>query len=129
MARIHLLATLLVIYLALSVAPTWAQSNPATANPATGTVSGRILDSLDGPPAKNTRIVILDEKSGQLYNTQQNAKGEFSITLPEGFYVVLITKLGFKPFAKEIDLERDKPVKLTVTLDPGGEWETYVTGC
>ncbi len=131
MKRKHpLLIVLLVSYLALSSILTWAQTDPAPTNPATETVSGSIVTILDRLPIKGTRIVIVDEKSDRLYTTQQNAKGEFSITLPEGYYVVLITEFEFKPFAEEIALERGKPVNLIVTLKPNGaDWDRYVTCC
>lgn len=68
-------------------------------------MSGRVVLKFDGTPEAGTRIWIFDEKKGKQYTAQQNVKGEFSITLQEGHYVVLITDLAFIPYAKEIRLE------------------------
>lgn len=129
MNRKHLLfSALLVNCLLLSPALIRAQITTEPTKPATETVSGHVVISLDGgPPQRNTRILILDEKSGKQYTAQLDAKGEFGIALPEGFYVVLIASIGFNPYAKEIELERGKPVKLMVKLDPDAPWDSQAT--
>lgn len=124
-------AAMLVACQVLSPTLIQAQASPASKTPATETVSGRIVIRADGgPPQKNTRIWIFDEKSGKEYATPVNAKGEFMITLPEGYYVVLIASLGFNPYAKEISLEHGNPVKLMVKQDADSAvLDSYVTCC
>lgn len=116
-----LFAAFLMISLVSCPISIWAQASPATTNSVVEALSGRVVIRENGRPARGTRIWILEEKSGKQYSAQQNANGEFSITLPEGYYVVLVTNLGLIPYAKEIDLQHGRPIKLMVKLDP--DWD------
>lgn len=120
----HLLLTsLMAIYLGLPQI-LGGQSSPAATNQLTETLSGRVVLKFDGTPQSGTKIRIFDEKNDKQYTLQQNAKGEFSISLPEGYYVVLITDLAFIPYAKEIRLEHGHPINLMVRLSLNGPmWE------
>jgi len=90
----------------------------AQVSPATEMLSGRVVIEADGKPARGTQIWIHEAKGRGNYTVQQDSNGAFSISLPEGYYFVFVANLGLIPYAKEIWLERGKPIRLKVKLEP-----------
>lgn len=83
-------------------------------------LSGRIVIRANGapPPPIKTRIWVYEAQGQRQYVVQEEKNGDFSISLPEGYYFVFVANLGLIPYAKAIWLEHGKPVKLNVYLDP-----------
>jgi len=106
------IVTLLAFYLSSSLTSALAQVSQATE-----ALSGRVVVD-NGKPDKGTRIWIVEAKGGKSYDVQQDSAGRFKISLPEGYYFVFIADFEFVPYAKEIWLQRGKPISLTVKLEP-----------
>ncbi len=67
-------------------------------------MSGRVIDSLTGNPLVGAVLKLNFDKIGMT----TNAKGEFSLFLPESEYVVSISYVGYRPFRLRFTHDADR---------------------
>lgn len=90
------------------------------------TLSGIVRDPI-GAVIPRSHVIIHWDSSGLSYLTDNigmkedliattDAKGEFSVDLPPGFYDVFIASTAFTPYCEKIRLVGHKPKKLDVKL-------------
>ncbi|MGA9069114.1 MAG: carboxypeptidase-like regulatory domain-containing protein [Terracidiphilus sp.] len=84
-------------------------------------LSGTVLDALDGKPFKNVRIWIMDEFSDRSQEIHADKTGHYSIQLPEGYYFVLIGAGGYIAKCKNIWVLPGKTIDFSVRLSPDHE--------
>jgi hypothetical protein len=75
------------------------------------TLSFQILDNITNRPIENVQITLTPCACGGV----TDVNGEFKITLPEKKYDAKIAFIGFKTLEKEILLNQDKKLRLTLT--------------
>ena len=75
------------------------------------TLSFKILENITNRPIENVQIALTPCACGGV----TNANGEFTITLPEATYNSKIYYIGFKTLEKEILLNQDKILRLTLS--------------
>jgi hypothetical protein len=105
--------TAVFLIFALSVgAPARAQT---TASAATGTLQGRISDTL-GAAISGFVLVHSNQwvKIGEQVSVNEN--GEFQIQLAPGLYDLFVSYRGFIPWAKKIKIQPGKPTVLKIKL-------------
>ena len=114
--RVALLSALLSIAANVSLAQV-KQEAPS--------LSGTVLNAIDGSPFKNVRIWIFDEYADTQFVAHPDKTGNYSIQLPEGYYFVLIGTGGYIPACKSIWVLPGKPIKYSVRLSPDHENMIY----
>ncbi|MFN5422381.1 MAG: TonB-dependent receptor [bacterium] len=67
------------------------------------TISGYIRDSLSRETLIGATLIAKDAKKG----VSSNQYGFFSISLPEGEYIISVSSLGYTPLEKKINLNKD----------------------
>ena len=67
------------------------------------TISGTIIEQTKGEALIGVKIRIKD----QSYAVATNEYGFYSLTIPEGKYIVLVTYIGYSPQEKEIELKEN----------------------
>lgn len=79
------------------------------------TISGRITDKSNGEMLISATIYIKEMKTG----TISDSYGNYSITIPDGTYTLILSYVGYRTFVKEIHLLSN--IKLNVELAPKEE--------
>ncbi len=102
----------IVLFAALT--PCLLAQTPATAG--TGTLQGRISDSLGAAISRGFFLVHSEGRDKLDQQLALNENGEFQIQLAPGLYDVFAGSVGFVPYAKEIRIEAGKPVALKIKL-------------
>jgi hypothetical protein len=100
--------TLLVLGLFVGISTLAQQPRPASRSKKMYEMSGRILDSLTGNPLVGAVLKLNFDKIG----LTTNAKGEFSLFLPEAEYVVSISYVGYRPFRLRFTHDNDRVFNL-----------------
>src|ERR1017187_10160383 len=90
-------------------------SGKAQAAPTTGDLHGRISDE-PGAAIFRGFVLVHGGPKGESQQLQLNENGEVDVQLAPGLYDFFVGSIGFIPFAKEIKIQRDKPVVLKVKL-------------
>jgi hypothetical protein len=75
------------------------------------TISGSIKDESKGEELINAIVKV----KGQNLGTRSNEYGFYSLTLPEGKYILVITAMGFVPQEKEIDLNQNQSIDFGIS--------------
>ena len=85
------------------------------------TVSGVVTDAT-GAPVEGARVVLRAAATGQETDTQTDAGGRYTLTVPgSGSFLVIVTRAGFAEVARTVVAEReDQPVDQPVQLELGG---------
>ena len=91
----------------------------------TPSLSGTVLDAIDGKPFKDVRIWIIDEYSETQVVVHTDKTGHYAVELPEGYYFVLIGTGGYIPTCKGIWVLPGQAVKYSVRLSPDHENMIY----
>ncbi|WP_239970617.1 TonB-dependent receptor [Confluentibacter citreus] len=73
-------------------------------------LSFQILSEADNRPIDNAQIIITPCACGGVTDTN----GEFSINLPKNTYLVKVSFIGFKTAEREVTLDQDKRLRLTL---------------
>ena len=73
-------------------------------------LSFQILDAINNRPFENAQIIITPCACGGVTNTN----GEFSINLPKGTYSIKVSYIGFKTVDREVILDQNKRLRLTL---------------
>ncbi|OYX28790.1 MAG: TonB-dependent receptor [Flavobacteriales bacterium 32-35-8] len=74
------------------------------------TLSFQILNETDNRPFENAQIIITPCACGGV----TDANGEFSINLPKATYLIKVYFIGFETVEREIILDQDKRLRLTL---------------
>ncbi|WP_158657069.1 TonB-dependent receptor [Maribacter cobaltidurans] len=74
------------------------------------TLSFQILDDLTNEPIENAQISLRPCSCGGV----TDIKGEFKITLPQDTYVAMVSFIGFKTLEREIFLDQDQTLRLSL---------------
>ncbi|MGB9407072.1 MAG: carboxypeptidase-like regulatory domain-containing protein [Terracidiphilus sp.] len=107
----------LAAVLFMGVFSTGASARAQTPAPAaTGTLQGRISDSLGAAIIRGFFLVHSEGRDKLDQQLTLNENGEFHIQLAPGLYDLFIGSVGFVPYAKEIRIQANKPVVLKIKL-------------
>ena len=79
------------------------------------TISGSVRDKSNGEDLTGTTIYVTELKSG----TVTDVYGNFSLTLPEGEYILQISFIGFQSVTRSVELTRN--ITLHLELEPTQE--------
>lgn len=99
--------------LVISLSPLYSQSNPGTQEtkplPAkTFEVKGQVISSVTQKPIPKTIVMIAGTTTG----TITDAKGTFTIIVPEGAKQLSFGSNGFNPLKVAIDTTKEMKIKL-----------------
>ena len=86
------------------------------AQAATGTLQGRISDSLGAAISRGFFLVHSEGRDKLDQQLTLNENGEFHIQLAPRLYDLFVGSVGFVPYAKEFRIEAGKPVALKIKL-------------
>lgn len=104
---------ILIIGLMISVG-SFAQNN--------GRITGNVMDAELKEPIPEANVRILHQKDSTFYNgAATNAKGDFSISLPLGNYIVHVTYVGNHDFYQNVVLNSAKPTANLGTIELGAD--------
>ena len=104
---------ILIIGLMISVGG-FAQNN--------GRITGNVMDAELKEPIPEANVRILHQKDSTFYNgAATNAKGDFSISLPLGNYIVHVTYVGSHDFYQNVVLNSAKPTANLGTIELGAD--------
>lgn len=78
------------------------------------TVSGNIIEQVKGEALIGARVKVQDKALGAI----SNEYGFYSLTLPEGEYVLLISMLGYETQEKKINLTENIRLDITLAVPP-----------
>lgn len=100
----------LVLLLMLTTLTTMAQRN----------ITGKVIENDSKDPVAQTTVRLLKTDSTMVKGVLTNMDGQFTLKAPSaGRYIVQVTCVGFKPYAKRVNVTADKNVALgTVALQP-----------
>lgn len=80
-------------------------------------IKGKITDKdMNNAPLAFANVSV----KGSLNGVTTNEKGEYSISLPSGEYVVVFSFIGYETIEKIIDLKPNQTIELNVALGSGG---------
>lgn len=108
----RLASSVLLGVLLFAAGPNPGQTPPV---PTPGNLHGRVSDEL-GAAIFRGFVLVHGGPNGTSQQLQLNENGEFDVQLAPGLYDFFVGSTGFIPFAKEIKIQRDKPVVLKVKL-------------
>ena len=77
------------------------------------TLSGKVTSS-DGSPVAQATLAV----EGTSYGTYSDNNGNYTLSLPEGKYILTASFVGFKSQRKNIELRRKKSVDFVLQEDP-----------
>ena len=83
-------------------------------------ITGKVIENDSQDPVPQTTVRLLKTDSTLVKGVLTNQEGRFSMQAPSaGHYIVQVTCVGFKPYAKRISVAADKNVALgTIALSP-----------
>ena len=84
-------------------------------------LSGTIIDSTNGDPLAGSSVRLNFDKLG----ITTDAKGEFSLFLPEAEYVIVISRIGYNPYRIRMDINKDTNLKISL-LNTANQLEEVV---
>jgi hypothetical protein len=113
---LSLLALPLLLFVITSEAVTAEKANPTSPS-----LSGKVVDALDGAPFRDVNIWIIDQYSGNQTLVHPDKTGYYAVRLQEGYYFVLIGTGGYIPVCKSIWVRPGKPIEYSVSLLPDNE--------
>ena len=88
------------------------------------TISGTVTDIGNGETMIGTNVFVEELNVG----TTTNLYGFYSLTIPAGNYTLTISYLGFEPFRKEIELNRNLSINLELKTSSIQKDEVVITG-
>ncbi|PKD42732.1 SusC/RagA family TonB-linked outer membrane protein [Rhodohalobacter barkolensis] len=89
------------------------------------TVEGTVSDQSDGAPLPGATVVLVDTD----YGVATDADGYFELTdVPEGTYQLRVTYVGYVPLTRNIDVNQDLNLDLSLSMDAQSLQEVVVTG-
>jgi len=94
--------TSLVLFLLLTVT-SWSQEK--------ATLSGTVKDSLKGEEIIGAQVIVKDQDFG----AATNEYGFFSLTLPKGTYIIVVSASGYDPKELSIDLSESKTMNFQIS--------------
>ncbi len=90
---------------------------------ATFTISGKVVESVNGETAFGTSIYL----KGTTIGTTSNEYGFYSITAPKGKYTIVVSYIGFTDINKEIELNQNLKLDFELTEDQTQLDEVVIT--
>ena len=84
-------------------------------------LSGTIIDSTTGDPLAGSSVRLNFDKLG----ITTDAKGQFSLFLPEAEYVIVISRIGYNPYRIRMDINKDTNLKISL-LNTANQLEEVV---
>ena len=78
-----------------------------------GTLAGRVTESATGSPIPGATVVI----GGTNFGTSANEEGEYSMRVPALTFQIVVTAVGYTPWADSVMILRDQVNTLDVALD------------
>src|SRR5215211_1645815 len=92
-----------------------ASSRSATAQVATGRITGTVTDSANATPVAGANVTVMGTRLGAV----AGAGGRFTVAdVPAGTQRVRVTRLGFSPVEATVEVAAGQVATLTVTLRP-----------
>jgi hypothetical protein len=76
------------------------------------TISGYLKDKLTGEILIGAYVYA----KGTYFGTTTNAYGFYSLTLPEGFYQMVFSLIGYQGIIQELELKEDKKISLALEI-------------
>ena len=89
--------------------------------PPSPSLSGTVLNVIDGSPFKDGRVWILGEFSDSFLEVHTDKTGHYAVQLQEGYYIVVIGAGGYVSVCKNIWVLPGKPIVFSVRLSPDHE--------
>ncbi len=89
------------------------------------TISGTIENSESGEVLIGANVIVMGQKS---VGASSNAYGFYSLTLPEGVYVLRVQYLGYKPTIDTVRLSDNTRKNFSLAPEPLTEEEVVVSG-
>ena len=87
------------------------------------TLRGTISDETNGETLFGTTVYL----KGTTIGTTTNEYGFYSITAPEGKYILVVSYLGYKEIQKEVFLNKDTKLNIEIKEDPSILDEVVIT--
>lgn len=97
----------IALLLCISTLTTWADAEKPS-----GSLQGYVLDR-DEQPVEGVTVTL----RGTVRQLSTNQKGYFQFrSVPEGQYTLVITGVGVQPLSQVVDIQKDKPTDLRLTI-------------
>jgi hypothetical protein len=101
----------------LAFIPTPADGQKEPPAPALATVSGRIVDSVEGTPFKDSYVWAL-EATGKFYKVAKAEKtGHYKVSVPEGDYYIVLGCSGYFPAVRAVFLHPGQAYHFSAKLE------------
>jgi hypothetical protein len=79
-------------------------------------LSGTVVAANNGSPLKEARVWVFDEYSDTQFVLHPDKSGHYNLSLPEGYYFVLIGAGGYNPASKSFWVFPGKTARFSVRL-------------
>lgn len=101
-----------IIFLAVLWALVFLRAMPMLAQE-TGKLSGTVSAAATGEELSESMVLVVETKD----NLQSGRNGLFELELPVGIYTLLVTRLGYRPHIRTVEIVSGESLNLIIRLD------------
>jgi hypothetical protein len=85
------------------------------AKPSPSGIRGTVVHKVEHAPIQNVFVLVRSQVSDE--HLQTDGRGSFTVHLPPGTYDVFLSALGFSPFCRKVEVQRDAMTSLDMVLE------------